>query len=471
MRRQRIFNQLLCGLGCLVSLASAAIADDQEMVSEIFRSALVHGRSHQLLGELCERYPHRLSGSPESAAANLWVKKVMEERGLAVRLQKVMVPYWERGDTMKVEVSVDGRTEALSALALGGSVGTPAGGMEAQVIEIDSLEQVEALGEAGVQGRIVFFNRALDQGHVSHFEAYMGAADQRVSGAAKAARFGAVAVLVRSLSFLDDDYPHTGGLRYEESVRQIPAAAISVRAANRLSELLDESAELKASIVMNCRQREDQISHNVIGELEGRVHPDEYITIGAHFDAWDVGEGAQDNGSGSVQAIEAVHLLQELGYEFRRSVRVVMFTNEEYLVGQPFRGGQVYAEEALDKKEKHYAAIETDSGAFTPRGFGVEGSSAMVAKVRSWLEYFDTHSTVHYVEEGGGGPEIWALNELLGTPVFDLRTDTQRYLDFHHSDNDTFDKVNRRELELGTAALASLLYLIDKQGLAEAGEQ
>ncbi len=368
---------------------------------------------------------------------------------------------------MEVEVTVDGETEALSALALGGSVGTPTGGIEAPVIEVDSLEQVEALGEAGVQGRIVFFNRALDQGSVSHFEAYIGAADQRVSGAAKAARFGAVAVLVRSLSFLDDDYPHTGGLRYEEGVRQIPAAAISVRAANHLSSLLSGSEELRVSMVMNCRQREEQISHNVIGELRGSVHPDEYITIGAHFDAWDVGEGAHDNGSGSVQAIEAVHLLMELGYEFQRSVRVVMFTNEEYLVGQPFRGGQVYAEEALEKGEKHYAAIETDAGAFTPRGFGVEGSPATVAKVRSWLEFFDTSNTVHYVEEGGGGPEIWALNELLGTPTFDLRTDTQRYLDFHHSANDTFDKVNRRELELGTAAMASLLYLIDTHGLAE----
>ncbi|MCZ6507197.1 MAG: M28 family peptidase [Acidobacteria bacterium] len=454
-------------LACLFALAAGAVADDREMVSEIFRTALAEGRTHQLLGELCSRYPHRLSGSPESEAANRWVKTVMEERGLEVRLQEVMVPYWERGDTMVVEVAVDGRTEALSALALGGSVGTPVGGLEAPVIEVDSLEQVEALGEPGIEGRIVFFNRALDQGRVRHFEAYMGAADQRVSGAAMAGRFGAVAVLVRSLSFLDDDYPHTGGLRYEEGVRQIPAAAISVRAANRLSLLLSASPQLRVSILMNCRQREDQVSHNVIGELKGSVHPDEYITIGAHFDAWDVGEGAQDNGSGSMQSIEAVHLLQELGYEFRRSVRVVMFANEEYLVGQPFRGGQVYAEEALKKGEKHYAAIETDAGAFTPRGFGVEGPPAMVERVRSWLEYFDTDNTVHYVAEGGGGPEIWVLNELLGTPTFDLRTDTQRYLDFHHSDNDTFDKVNRRELELGTAAMASLLYLIDTHGLTE----
>jgi hypothetical protein len=168
-----------------------------------------------------------------------------------------------------------------------------------------------------------------------------------------------------------------------------------------------------------------------------------------------------------MQSIEAVHLLQQLGYAFRRSIRVVMFTNEEYLVGQPFRGGQIYAEEARDTHEQHYAAIETDSGAFTPRGFGVEGPPAMVERVRSWLEYFDTTSTIHYVAEGGGGPEIWALNEILGTPTFDLRTDTQRYLDFHHSDNDTFDKVNRRELELGTAAMASLLYLIDSKGLYE----
>ena len=465
MMRRRTVLRLVCCLAALFGSTAAAKSDEREMVAEIFRSALAQGRTHQLLRELCERYPHRLSGSPESDAANLWAKKVMEERGLEVRLQEVMVPYWERGETMKVEVLAGGRSEVLSALALGGSVGTPLEGIEAPVIEVDSFEQLEALGEAGVEGGIVFFNRALDQGHVSHFAAYMGAADQRVSGAARAARLGAAAVLVRSLSFVDDDYPHTGGLRYEEGGRQIPAAAVSVRAANRLAALLRESPDLRVSILMDSRQREDQLSHNVIGELEGSVHPDEYITIGAHFDAWDVGEGAHDNGSGSVQSIEAVSLLLELGYEFRRSVRVVMFSNEEYLVGQPFRGGQVYAEEALARGEKHYAAIETDAGAFTPRGFGVEGPPAMVEKVRSWLEYFDTKSTVHYVEQGGGGPEIWALNELLGTPTFDLRTDTQRYLDYHHSDNDTFDKINRRELELGTAAMASLLYLIDKQGL------
>lgn len=467
MKIPKFTNQLICCLGCVFALSSPAFSDEQEMVNEIFHSALAQGRSYQLLGELCERFPHRLSGSPESSAANLWVRQVMEQRGMQVRLQEVMVPYWERGDTMEVSVSVNGATERLSALALGGSVGTTEEGIEARVIEVRSLGQVEALGAAGIKGRIVFFNRALDQGSVSHFEAYLGAADQRVAGAAKAARFGAIAVLVRSLSFLDDDYPHTGGLRYEEGIREIPAAAVSVRAANRLKELLEVSPDLKVSIRMNSRQREEQLSHNVIGEIKGQVHPDEYITIGAHFDAWDVGQGAHDNGSGSVQAIEAVHLLRELGYVFRRSVRVVMFTNEEYLVGQPYRGGQIYAQEALDKQEKHYAGIETDSGAFTPRGFGVEGSAATVTKVRSWLKYFDQHNTIHFIDDEGGGPDMWALNELLKTPLFDLRTDTQRYLDFHHSDNDTFDKINRRELELGTAALASLLYLVDSQGLAE----
>lgn len=468
MKMRQILGALtLCCVNPWCSPLAAAGADDKAMVDEIFRSALAEGRTHHLLGELCSRYPHRLSGSRESDAANLWAKGVMEDLGLQVRMQEVMVPYWERGDTMEVAVGGGGSTEVLSALALGGSVGTPTEGIQAPVVEVSSLDQVAALGEAGVRGRIVFFNRPLDPGHVKHFEAYMGGADQRVSGATKAARFGAVAVLVRSLSFLYDDYPHTGGLKYEEGAPQIPAAAISVRAANRLSSLLAASPELQASIRMNSRQREDRLSHNVIGEVTGSDAPDEFITIGAHFDAWDVGEGAHDNGAGSMQAIEAVHLLLELGYRFRRSVRVVMFANEEYLVGQRFRGGQVYAEEAVRKEEKHYAAIETDAGAFTPRGFGVEGPPEMVERVRSWLEYFDTENTVHYVATGGGGPEIWVLNELLGTPTFDLRTDTQRYLDYHHSANDTFDKINRRELELGTAAMASLLYLIDSRGLVD----
>jgi hypothetical protein len=368
---------------------------------------------------------------------------------------------------MEVAIVGDHDDEALSALALGGSVGTPADGLRAPVIEVKSLDEVEALGEAGVGGRIVFYNRALDQGSISHFEAYIGAADQRVSGAAKAGELGAVAVLVRSLSFRDDDFPHTGGMRYADGVPRIPAAAVSVRAAERLSARLADDPGLEVSIRMDSRQLEERVSHNVIGEIRGSVLPDEYITVGAHFDSWDVGEGAHDNGAGSVQVIEAVHLLRELGYDFKRSVRVVMFANEEYLVGEPFRGGRVYAEEAVARGESHYAAIESDAGAFTPRGFGVQGSPATVAKVRSWLEYFPTREAIHYIDDEGGGPDIWVLNELLGTPLFDMRTDTQRYLDFHHSANDTFDQVNRRELELGTAATASLLYLIDSRGLAE----
>ena len=454
-------------LACLLAAPGAAVGDPTEMVGRIFRTALAEGRAYELLGELCRRYPHRLSGSPESNEANRWIKGEMERRGLATRLQQVTVPYWERGSTMEVELDSGGETWTLTALALGGSVGTPPEGLTARVVEVDSLDEVEALGEKGVGGRIVFFNRPLDAGSVSHFEAYIGAADQRVAGPSQAARFGAVGVLVRSLSFRDDDFPHTGGLRYEEGVPMIPAAALSVRAAETLAARLAKDPEATVTVRMDCRQRDDRPSHNVIGEVTGNVLPEEYITIGAHFDAWDVGEGAHDNGAGSVQAIEAVRLLRELGYEFRRSVRVVMFANEEYLVGEPFRGGRVYAEEAVARGETHYAAIETDAGAFTPRGFGVEAPPETVARVRSWLEHFDNRQTIHYVDAGGGGPDIWALNELLGTPAFDLRTDTQRYLDFHHSDNDTFDRISRRELELGTAALASLLYLIDSRGLTD----
>ncbi len=467
MRKRRSIVFGLCLVTCLSAVRAPASGDDREMVDRIFRTALANGRAYELLGELCDRHPHRLSGSPESDEANLWIKGVMEERGLTTRLQEVTVPYWERGDTMEVVIVGDGGGEVLSALALGGSVGTPGEGLRAPVVEVKSLDEVETLGEAGVGGRIVLYNRELDQGSISHFEAYIGGADQRVSGAAKAGELGAVAVLVRSLSFRNDDFPHTGGMRYADGVPRIPAAALSVRGAERLSERLAEDPALELSVRMNSRQLDERLSHNVIGEVRGSVLPDEYITVGAHFDSWDVGEGAHDNGAGSVQAIEAVHLLRELGYDFKRSVRVVMFANEEYLVGEPFRGGRVYAEEALAKGESHYAAIESDAGGFTPRGFGVQGSPATVARVRSWLEYFPTREAIHYIDDEGGGPDIWALEELLGTTLFDMRTDTQRYLDFHHSANDTFDQVSRRELELGTAATASLLYLIDSNGLID----
>jgi hypothetical protein len=318
---------------------------------------------------------------------------------------------------------------------------------------------LKQLGEKGVKGKIVFWNRAMDPTRINTFAAYGGAVDQRANGASEAAKFGAVAVIVRSMGSNLEDYPHTGSLRYQPNVGQIPAIAIATRHAEQLSKLLKDDPQLQFYIETHCQNLPDAPSFNVIGEIRGSEVPNEFIVAGGHLDAWDLGEGAHDDGAGCVHSIEAVRLLKAIGYKPKRTLRAVMFMNEE----NGLRGGIEYAKQAQLKKEKHLAAMESDRGGFTPRGFTVPTDAVAKERVRSWKPLLEPYGLSDFSQEGGGADIGPLANQ--GVHLLGFLPDSQRYFDYHHTPEDTFDKVNKRELELGSASMAALLYLIDLYGL------
>lgn len=433
--------------------------DHHAIARRIADAALSSGHSHEMLRELCTTIGHRLSGSPQAAQAVEWGRRVMIESGLErVHLQPVLVPHWERGAAERVVLTANGIQTPLHALALGGSVATPAGGIAAEVIEVKGIAEVARLGERA-RGKIIFFNRPMDPTLVNTFDAYSGAVDQRVHGPVAAARVGAIGVVVRSMTTALDTFPHTGMLRYNDSIAQIPAVAISTADAERLSSTLRQHPAAQLSIQTDCRTLPDAESHNVIGQLTGTEKPDEVVVIGGHLDSWDVGEGAHDDGAGCVQAIEALRLLKVLGLRPKRTIRAVLWMNEE----NGMRGGIAYADSVGKHGPKHIAAIESDRGGFAPRGFYIEADMQTVERVARWSGYFRIMGAERFIH-GGGGADIGPL-KAHGTLNIGLNVESHRYFDYHHAASDTFQQVHRRELELGAAAMALLAWLIAEEGV------
>ncbi|MEP1562038.1 MAG: M20/M25/M40 family metallo-hydrolase, partial [Maribacter dokdonensis] len=311
-----------------------------------------------------------------------------------------------------------------------------------------------------IEGKIVFFNRPMDATEINTFTAYSNCVDQRYAGALEASKYGALGVIVRSMNLRLDDFPHTGSMTYgdqPESAR-IPAAAISTNAAEMLSTSLKLNPEINFYFKQNCKQFKDVESYNVIAEIKGSEKPEEIIVVGGHLDSWDLGDGSHDDGAGCVQSMEVLNLFKKTGYKPKRTVRVVLFMNEE----NGLRGGNKYAEVAISNNEKHIFALESDSGGFTPRGFTFDSSQENFEKVLKWKNLFEPY-LVHYFEKGFAGADIGPLKKD-GLVMAGLRPDSQRYFDHHHAENDTFEHVNRRELQLGAATMASLVYLVDAYG-------
>jgi carboxypeptidase Q len=297
--------------------------------------------------------------------------------------------------------------------------------------------------------------------HITTGRAYGEAGDQRGRGAIEAARYGAVGVVVRSLTLANDTNPHTGMMGYRDTITKIPACAISTVDADILSQLLKlhSAAPVSFEFKQNCQHLPDVLSYNVIAEMRGTEKPEEIIIAGGHLDSWDTGDGAHDDGAGVVQSMEALRLLKQLDYKPKRTIRCVLFMNEENGV----RGGNEYAKQAKQLAQHHIAAIESDAGGFTPRGFGIENNPAAIKQLQPWLELFKPYS-IDFIKEGHGGTDIEPLADG-GTVLIGYTPDSQRYFDYHHTAIDTFDKVNKRELELGAAAITSLLYLLCEYGL------
>jgi carboxypeptidase Q len=379
----------------------------------------------------------------------------------SVWLQPVMVPHWVRGDKEvgRIINSKKVGTKEVAITSLGGSIGTGPAGITAGIVEVKSFDELKQLGTKVVQGKIVFFNRPLDVTKINTFAAYGAAVEQRGNGAIEAAKLGAVAVIVRSMATGIDEHPHTGGMRYVTGVKLIPGVAICTTHAELLSKLLKDEKDLQFYLETHCEILDDAPSFNVVGEIKGSEYKDEIIVVGGHLDSWDLAQGAHDDGAGCVQSIEVLRLMKALGYKPKRTIRAVMFMNEE----NGLRGGTKYADLSLANKEKHVAAIESDRGGFTPRGFSMTTTAAVRQKIQSWKLLLEPYDLTDFNQEGGGA-DIGPLSKQ-GVPVFEFLPDSQRYFNYHHTPIDTFDKVDKRELELGAASMAALVYLIDKYGL------
>ncbi len=433
--------------------------DDAKFIRNVYTKSLTESQAYPWLEYLCTRIGGRLSGSPQAAAAVEYTRQMLDSLGVdSVWLQPVKVPHWIRGEKEIVRIlnSSVGDMD-LTNLALGNSLGTDVKGLSAEVIEVKSLDEVDKLGKK-VAGKIVFFNRPMDATKTNTFHAYGGAVDQRGGGAIRAAKYGAVAVLVRSMTVNIDDVPHTGATHYEEGITKIPALAISTKAAETLSDLLQREP-VRVYIRNTSRMLKDVPSYNVIGELRGTEKPSEIITVGGHLDSWDPAQGAHDDGTGCVQSMDVLNVFKRLGYRPKHTIRCVLFMNEE----NGLRGGTEYAKEAERKKEKHLAAIETDEGGFTPRSFSFEVEEKEFAKHKDKIQQFSSllepyELTLH---RGGSGADIGPL-EKQGVLLIGLNVDTQRYFDIHHTPTDNIENVSPRELQMGIAALTSLIYLLDK---------
>jgi Zn-dependent M28 family amino/carboxypeptidase len=455
------YYTLLGSIFISAQLSTLTAQTDSSRIREIYTEALTHGKSYSNLDYLTNRIGGRLSGSPEAQKAVEWAFKAMKEAGAdTVYLQECWVPHWVRGAKESgkiISVNVSENRE-LAINALGGSIGTPTTGLTAGIIEVKDIESLEKVGRANIEGKFVFFNEVMDPTKIETFDAYGDVIQQRWAGASEAVKFGAVGVIVRSCSLLKDDHPHTGSMTYADTLHKIPACVISTLGADWLSEHLKNNNALKFNLKMNCKTLPDEKSYNVIGELKGSMQPTEYIVVGGHLDSWDTGKGAHDDGAGVVQSMEVIRIYKALGLKPKRTIRAVAFMNEE----NGSRGGKKYAAVAKLKNEKHLAAIESDNGGFTPRGFTSTATPEIKAKIKSWRPLLEPYG-VYDFNQDGTGVDIRPLIEM-GTTCFELKPDSQRYFDYHHASTDTFETVNKRELELGGAAMAALVWIISENG-------
>lgn len=454
------------------------LTEDSIFLRRLADEVLVNSRAYSDLTVLTKTIGARLSGSPGYYKAEKWGYQALQVTGAdKVWFQECMVPHWVRGGKDSASWRDATGRHGLDILALGNSVGTGPKGLDLPVILIHSFDELEQRKDA-VKGKIVFYNYAFDPRFVETFLAYGDAVRYRVLGPSMAAKYGAAAVLVRSMSHSVDNNPHTGALIYNDSFPKIPAAAIGLRDADKLAAVLEaqEKEDGKVTVTGDAGSKAggagirvylrtlaqmlpDTLAHNVIGEIRGQDFPDTYITVGGHLDSWDPAEGAMDDGTGCVQAIEVLRAFKALGYHPRHTIRAVLFANEE----NGGRGGAKYAAAAKEKGEKHIFGLESDNGGFTPRYFSLTLSNEQLAALQPWVKLLQPYG-VYDLVKGGGGSDVEHMASVLGATVGELRPDSQRYFDYHHSRGDVLSVVNKRELELGALNMAALIYLVDKYG-------
>jgi carboxypeptidase Q len=422
---------------------------NQAAADRLIGAALADSAAWNKLAELADRFGPRLSGSAALERAIDWVANRMRDEGLEnVRTEPVMVPHWVRG--RESAEMVQPRFGALPMLGLGGSVGTPPGGIIAPVLVVTSFDDLQAHA-ADVPGKIVLFDVP--------FTNYGQTVQYRGNGAIEAAKLGAVASMIRSVGPFSMRTPHTGAMRYDESVRKIPGFAITMEDAAMLHRMQDRGDRIVVKVQMEAATLPDAPSRNVMAEIRGSERPDEIVVIGGHIDSWDVGTGAMDDGGGVIIAWEAVRLMHQLGLRPKRTVRVVGWVNEE----NGGRGGQAYRDAHRDELPKHVLAIESDGGVFRPIGFGFTGSDsarAIVRQVAGMLHRIGADSIL----PAGGGADIGPIMRE-GVPGMSHNVDESRYFWYHHTPADNVDKLDPREVAMNTAAMAVMAYVVANEGL------
>lgn len=446
---------------CLFSLGVKAQNADSIIIRKIADDVLINGTAYENLRYLCKKIGPRLSGSLQAQKAIEATAKMLKEVGAdTVYLQACMVPHWIRGGKEKGYVQVGNMPKyELHLCSLGNSEGTGKSGIKAVVVEVKSFKELDDLGSAVIKGKIVFFNFAMNPAFIQTFRAYSAGGIARRSGPSKAAAYGAIGVMVRSLASNFDDFPHTGATQYSDSFPKIPAVAISTNDAEWLSKQLKLKMPLTASFTNTSTMLADTISYNVVGEITGSEFPREIITVGGHLDSWDLAEGAQDDGAGVTQSIEVLRVLKATGIRPKRTIRAVMFMNEE----NGGKGAEKYLELAEKNKETYLFALESDAGGFTPRGFSLEMNNAQANKIQQWKNLFYPYG-VYDFSVGYSGADVGPLKKV-GAALSGLMPDSQRYFDVHHASTDVFENVSKRELNLGAINMAALIYLVDNYGL------
>lgn len=461
LKNAKISLLSIVGLLIFVAHASAQSTQDSIMLRKIYNECMMNSNAYLHLEELCKEVGGRLAGSPQAAqAVEMYEKWGKTIPGVTVTKQACMVPHWVRGRAEQAIIYREGTSPIIMhPCALGNSVATPQKGIRAKVVEILRWSQLDSLGKAGqLRDKIVFYDRPMNPTFVDPGEAYGDAVDQRWGGASRAAKYGAVASVIRSVTHAYDAFPHTGVMGYEDSVKRIPAFALSTIDATLLAACIHGNPNLELYLWDECQMLGDVLSYNVIVEMKGSEHPEEIITVGGHLDSWDLAEGAHDDGTGVVQALEVIRIFQQLGIKPKRTIRAVAFMNEE----NGNRGGKAYAAAAKEKGEKHIAAIESDGGGFTPTGFSCSnGNRYQNALKHRWFGLLSAYGLRDF-ERIGGGTDISPLGRELGVNLFGLEVDAQRYFDYHHTANDVFENVNAREMNMGAAAMAMLVYLLSE---------
>jgi Zn-dependent M28 family amino/carboxypeptidase len=464
--------KILLLLPLALSLSAASIADYRDTAGRLIGATLEDPSGMARLEYLCDRIGNRLSGSASLERAIVWAADEMKRAGLEnVQTPNVIVNHWVRGKeslTLLAPLAADSMQRPLAMLGLGNSVGTPAAGITAELVSVTNFDELAALGREKVAGKIVLYN--------APFAGYGQTVQYRSAGPSRAAALGAVAVLVRSVTPVSLSTPHTGALQYDEALPKIPAAAVTIEVAESLARMRKSGVTVRVHLAMEAKMEPDVVSHNVVGEIRGSEKPDEIVVLGGHIDSWDVGQGAQDDGSGIMAALHAVATIKRLGLKPRRTIRVVFWVNEE----NGGAGGVAYRKSLGDKILNHVAAIEMDGGAEKPVGFGFGSGGgggrggrggrggarpqpsptspaafARVVEIGALLDGIEAST----ITPGGGGSDISPLLAD-GVPGFGMSTVGTHYFDWHHTNADTFDKVNPHDFNRCAAALAVMSYVL-----------